>query len=63
MYHNVKLASDNELAREINRIKGALVSYGAYLERLQREERYRLFQSIKEVSDDSVSDLPHGADV
>lgn len=43
MYHNLGTVNDEQLSREVRRVKGAIVSYGDYLERLLREERLRLF--------------------
>lgn len=47
MYHNLKGINDTQLKREIARVKGSIVAYGNYLERLLREERYRLFESVE----------------
>lgn len=46
-YHNLKGINDDQLQREITRVKGARVAYERYLERLLKEQRIRLFENVE----------------
>lgn len=48
MYHSLEGVTDEQLDREIRRIKGSIVSYSDYLERMLKEQRKRLGFGVKE---------------